>query len=213
MRVMGAVFLAFLIGCGQPVGPAQPIALSEKPAFPESGDDIAILAAVSEHVLTEREFVWRKAQFGITSQVLVDSNSARISGFLSAHQIRSEFRSEPKMAFPDLLFASLLERNQESRRWEEFVPPDSRILMVNLAEFETRENRNSNFSNRSRLEDRFPRMAVWIQAWRPGYSDNGQQAVLRFHIGPSPHASIGTYILEKVSGHWYVRTWKFSYFA
>ncbi|MDM4019420.1 hypothetical protein [Roseiconus lacunae] len=52
-----------------------------------------------------------------------------------------------------------------------------------------------------------------VQFWRPGYSDDGKRAVVRFYYGPSPHGAAGTYVLRYADGEWRIVASTISYYA
>jgi hypothetical protein len=52
----------------------------------------------------------------------------------------------------------------------------------------------------------------WVEVQLPGYSKDGQTALLRFTFGPTPHGSDGFYLLRKVKGHWEIITKRLSYY-
>jgi hypothetical protein len=42
----------------------------------------------------------------------------------------------------------------------------------------------------------------WVEVLLPGYSKDGQTALLRFGFGPTAHGAEGYYLLKKAKGHW-----------
>jgi hypothetical protein len=42
----------------------------------------------------------------------------------------------------------------------------------------------------------------WFEPQLPGYSKDGQSAIIRFSFGPTPHGAVGYYLLKKVKGRW-----------
>jgi hypothetical protein len=53
----------------------------------------------------------------------------------------------------------------------------------------------------------------WVEVQLPGYSKDGQTALLRFTFGPTPHGSDGFYLLRKVKGRWEIIAKRLSYYA
>ncbi len=51
-----------------------------------------------------------------------------------------------------------------------------------------------------------------VQFWRPGYSNNGKRAVVRFYYGPSPHGAAGTYVLQYATDGWQIVSSTISYY-
>lgn len=51
-----------------------------------------------------------------------------------------------------------------------------------------------------------------IEFWRPGYTDDGKRAIVRFYYGPSPHGAAGTYILRYTDKRWCITASRISYY-
>jgi hypothetical protein len=175
---------------------------------PAENSDRAIIETVARHILTQREFYWRRSEFRDDSKVALDRASPGESGMIARHQIEFELHDEPDHKIAEPLFSDLIERNRRPFAWNELESTDAPIVLLNLADYS--ERRAS--SEKPSLFEQRRDLAVWIHAWRPGYSRDQRQAVLRFWIGPSPHDSVGTYFLEKRDGRWSVVWWELSYF-
>lgn len=60
----------------------------------------------------------------------------------------------------------------------------------------------------------YPKAFAGIWLWNPGFSEDGQWALVRFSFAPTPHGAIGTYILVKDdTGKWQVTTRTIHYFT
>lgn len=62
-------------------------------------------------------------------------------------------------------------------------------------------------------ERRFKEGVLWVKLTLPGYSKSGDQAVLRFAFGPTPHGASGIYAFRKVRGSWVVQWREFAYYV
>ncbi len=52
--------------------------------------------------------------------------------------------------------------------------------------------------------DAHPKARGWLEAYLPGYSADGNRAVVRAGVGPWAHAAMLTAVLEKRGGKWVV---------
>ncbi|MEK7951182.1 hypothetical protein [Luteolibacter soli] len=133
--------------------------------------------------------------------LLVEKYYGGKSGFLSADQLRSEL-SEEGWTIPEEARADLERRARgEGRVSFAKLPPT-----LQLFEF-TEEDTYFQFRNRH------PGTCAWVSMWRPGFTKDGRQAVVRFMFGPTPHGAAATYLLERRDDGWHVVHHSLSYFA
>jgi hypothetical protein len=59
---------------------------------------------------------------------------------------------------------------------------------------------------------RFPDASGYVETWLPGYSRDGQTALLSFTFGPNPHGAVGCYVLRKTNGCWKISERRIRYF-
>lgn len=52
------------------------------------------------------------------------------------------------------------------------------------------------------LDTQFPKARGYVETRLPGYSRDGQNALLSFTFGPTPHGAVGFYLLKRVNGRW-----------
>lgn len=213
LKVTLILALIAISGCRQSLSSKQVECRVSDSGGPELDEDCAILELVARHVLQTGDFVWRQEDFGPNSQILIDSRSNGNAGFLSADQITGELGETGTRTISAPMIRSLGERNREIRPWDGLRSSDGRVVAVDLSQFNCDEFATERDGEPPLLINAYPRMAVYIDAWRPGFSENGSEAVLRFMIGPGPHASACTYFLEKKQGKWHIKWWKYSYFA
>ena len=119
--------------------------------------------------------------------------------YLSDAQLGSDLQD---YRIPDGVAASLRKRNQSvTTIWGDGLA--SRFAKI--GEFEQISDRNFH------PED-YPDCKLIATFWLPGYSANGQYAMVRFAISPTPHGSTGTYLLKRNGGTWSIEWFEESYY-
>jgi hypothetical protein len=157
-----------------------------------------IIAALDHFRTLQDLFLSGSKEDGI---LLVDRYYGGDSGFISSSQLGGELSDEgwtvPKDALADL------ERGAEKggEISSSKLPPTLRLF-----EF-TKEDTSFNF--RELHSD----ARAFVSLWRPGFTRDGKQAVVRFMFGPSPHGAAATYLLERRGNEWHVVHHSLSYFA
>jgi hypothetical protein len=66
---------------------------------------------------------------------------------------------------------------------------------------------------RSGFDSDDPERPSFARLWLPGFSNDGKQAVVIFHFGPTPHGAVATYLLEMGNGRWIVKEYGLLYYA
>jgi hypothetical protein len=203
-------FLGLLASCAAPVKPAAEV----KPAPPapaptrvkesappkttRPGDTGPVVAALAHfHSLPDLFLSGTKDD----GAVLVEGYYGGKSGYLSPGQIAGELSDEgwtiPEEARADLERRAL----NEGRVSLSKLPPTLRLF-----EF-AEEDAYFDFGKHH------PEARAWVSLWRPGYTRDGKQAVVRFMFGPTPHGAAATYLLEFRGNEWHVLHHALSYFA
>jgi hypothetical protein len=59
----------------------------------------------------------------------------------------------------------------------------------------------------------FPKARGWLKVYLPGYSNDGNLAVVRAMVGPWAHAASLTALMEKRHIGWVVKWYKIAYYA
>ncbi len=98
------------------------------------------------------------------------------------------------------VWQSLLDRNTRPKghsvRWDGFKPPSKRILVRDITHYAVRTDAQFSFWKQ------YPQAKSFIRAWLPGYSSDGQTALVEFEAWPA--TGYGAYILAKQQGRWKV---------
>lgn len=63
------------------------------------------------------------------------------------------------------------------------------------------------------FEGAYPKARGWLEAYLPGYSEDGTCAVVRAGVGPWAHAAMLTAVLEKSGEKWVVKWYHVAFFA
>lgn len=166
--------------------------------------DRQVLETLLLHLLTDSKFdMTRVSTNGAT--IALHSRTPEKTGFLMAHQIRSEIdhRTLPSEAESDL----------RRRNTPADAKPDTYdsvtafytnltfaagIVVTNLTEIWKGRRSFTSF------EDAHPKARGWLEAYLPGYSKDGTRAVVRAGVGPWPHPAMLTAVLEKRGDKWTV---------
>jgi hypothetical protein len=138
--------------------------------------------------------------------IVLHARTPEKTGFLMSFQIRSDLRGR---ALPDGTESHLRRRNTPAD-----AKPDTYeaiaasytnltfaagIVVADLTEVWKQRRSFRSF------EEAHSTARGWVEAYLPGYSADGAQAVVRAAIGPSPHGAMLTAVLEKVGSKWIVK--------
>jgi hypothetical protein len=98
----------------------------------------------------------------------------------------------------------VLKRNPDGKRYSLalYHPSNPNILLVDLRPTDL------DFLEFCR---QYPNARGYVEAYLPGYSPNGQEAVVLFRCGPTEHGAQGAYFLIKTSGRWEI-AWRDIYY-
>lgn len=172
------------------------------------GRDQQVLQALLSHLRADTNFNLTRTHPNPPTIVL-QANTPEKTGFLSVGQIRSDLRTN---SLPTELEDNLRRRN---------TPPDaapnsyeavsasytnltfsSGIVIADL-----KYARNSPLTMRA-FEEAYPAACGFVRAYLPGYSADGNMAVARASVGPTPHGATITALLEKTGNTWTVKWYR-----
>ena len=131
---------------------------------------------------------------------------------LGSGQIATELRKHKGKSIPEGAEEDLRNRNRKQASWKKFKPNDARIVVTDLDKYSLNMVKPPNEA-KPWVFDKYPNAIAHVRAWRAGYSKDRNKAVVRFWIGPSPHAAAGTYLLVRKDGKWHVKWKNIAYFA
>ena len=159
-----------------------------------SDDDKAVIEVVLRDMIDYDDVGPAVAERKMSSIVLVNKTYGSPDGliFLSDAQLDGEGHEKGEKAISADLRAELARRNpKEPISLAGFTPASSKILVKG-------EKAVGDF------RQVFPDAKVYVVAWLPGYSKDGQSAVFRACFGPTAHGATVTYMLLKKAGRWRV---------
>ena len=182
------------------------------PAIPDDRDR-QVLESLLLHLLAD-------SQFHITSGatktpvIMLHVRTPEKTGLITPDQIRADVGDR---VLPDEAGNDLRSRNTPAHSPAgtydatvafytnlTFVP---RIVVADLS-----ETWNRPFSIQA-FEDAYPKACGWAEAYLPGYSKDGSQAVVRAEVGPTPHGAAVTALLNRKGDKWVVKWCKISWYA
>jgi len=152
-------------------------------------EDSAVIQAVLDDVGTYKDF-----SYGVSkgrAVYLVDT-SQEFNGF-SENQMSSELR-ESKVGLElrkDLLRRNASELDLRPLNLKEWIYVGS----SEISRFQVSSNKS------------------WVSVCLPGYSEEGNKAVVRIAFGPTAHGAAATFMLERQDGAWRVLWRKVAYYA
>ena len=85
---------------------------------------------------------------------------------------------------------------------------EARIVVSNLAEIREKSINKFRF-----FEDACPKARGWLGSYLPGYSKEGNEAIVRAGVGPSAHGAMITAVLEKSGDKWVVKWYHISRYS
>lgn len=165
--------------------------------------DRQVLETLLLHLLSDSKFdMTRVSTNGVT--IVLHIRTPEKKGFLMSHQIRTEIGSRK--------LAGDAESDMRRRNTPADAKPDAYdsvaasytnltfaagIVVANVTET-WKEHRFISF------EEVHPKARGWLKAYLPGYSVDGNRAVIRAGVGPWEHGAMLTAVLERHSDKWVV---------
>ena len=189
-------------------------------------DDFAVLNAALSHLAADPKFGLAMAFDG--QQFVLHHETGGGGGDVRPGQVRGDFsgvlgRDAPEGAKPALSEEALEDldaRNNSSEieRFEGFsyrkadraparlagFKPDSPNVVV--GDLEAIPTGEFGHDFRRNFLKAYPDARAYVWAYLPGYSADGRRAIVRLSVGPSPHGTMATYLLERgpENGKWTV---------
>jgi hypothetical protein len=140
------------------------------------------------------------------SKIVLDAGTVGSSWYISEGQLRGESRRDKDKLIPPDVSADLRRRNPEKRvSLSDFKPKSSKVLVEDLSGVDLQFGGD--------FGKKYPYAKGCAEAWLPGFSDDGNTAVVRFFFGPTPHGATATCLLIKEDGCWKVKWRKTAYYV
>jgi len=172
-------------------------------------DDYQVLEMVLLDLIDFKEFTplvddGKKTDIVLSEKTAGSTGTMGSSGFLSDDQLRGESHDKKPYLIPADIRADLRRRNpKEPVSLRGFKPSRTKILLRDL----------SGLKRFGEFERKHPDARGYVEAWLPGYSKDGQTAVLRAWFGPTSHGATATYMLANKKGRWAIVWRKVAYYA
>lgn len=170
------------------------------PSVPDDRDR-QVLEAMLSHLLDDPEFnMTRVASTDAT--IVLNVRAPKKTGMIRPEQIAQD--TSERHSIPRDAQADLLRRNEKTGTYDSQLPSFAdvkfgrKVLITNLTSILDGDKFGQSF------EQAYPTAKAWVEAWLPGYSNDGTKAVIRAWIGPSSHGAIITAVFERRDGKWCV---------
>src|SRR5262249_10982188 len=122
--------------------------------------------------------------------LILNDHSVEKSGMLWDAQLSSEFDRKGGKDLPLRLRRALQARNKRPIEFNDLKLAAKDVVVFHIKDEELGDSLGE-------FDKAYPNASGYVNAWLPGYSQDGKDAVLRFWFGPSAHGAISTYRLRK----------------
>jgi hypothetical protein len=179
--------------------------------------DARVLETLLLHLLHDPKFEMTRVptnEWVIAPVIVLYSRTPEKTGFLQAQQLHSDTGEHtlPRWAEQDLRRRnSPVNAKPDSydcvTAYYTNLTFHSRIVMTDLS------NVSSNRQSFRGLQDAYPNARGFVRAYLPGYSKDGNQALVRAAVAPSVHGAMITALLEKSGEKWIVKWYHIAQYA
>lgn len=188
-------FVVLLIACAlaSALSAANPVAPDER--------DRQVLQTLLLHLLAHPEFDMTNVPAqGAT--IILHRRTPEKTGMLQSNQIRADLGGRKKL--PAGIEQALRRRNSRSTGFDSVEASFAELkFAAGIVVTDLTGNRGFVGSARA-FEKAHPKARGWVEAYLPGYSNDGAQAVVRAWIGPTPHGASVIALLKKRGEKWVV---------
>jgi hypothetical protein len=197
--VLLAMLLEAVLGC---TSPREPI-LASPPGVADERDR-QVLETALLHLLTTNDFDMTRVEKR-DALIVLYARTPEKTGMIQPGQIRGDL--DERHTIPEDIQHDLLRRNEQPGSHNTHVASftglkfDQQVVVADLAAQQERR-KEMRFDA---FEKAYPRARGYAEAYLPGYSQDGSQAVVRAWVGPSPHGAVATVFLERSGGTWRVK--------
>jgi hypothetical protein len=176
-----------------------------RPPDPVTSTDVRVLSTALEHFASSADATDLHVPATKKPRLVLDVKSPSGLGVSSA-QLRSN-TERLGWSVPESLAEDLRRRNGEAVSFK--GQPFGQQIVVKDPQGHYRGAHKGSRSQQRRI---FRDRRAYAQAWLPGYSEDGRQAVVCFWFGPTSHDAMATYLLVKEAAGWRVQRHTFTYF-
>jgi hypothetical protein len=168
-------------------------------ALPNTNDIEVLSTAIRHFVQNEKP----RGTAPNARKILIFPRSRTTDGMLSDDQLESELRENPQVVSSQLII-NLRERNAKNTSLEGLAEQNPDFVLDDLSRLKGEWP--------SLFWEVYPDAKCWIDTWLPGYSQDGNEAVVKFWFGPTSHGATAIYVLQRKNGKWKVMWNDYSYY-
>lgn len=182
-------------------------------AVPPDRRDGQVLEALLRQLLADQKFDMTRVSTN-GAVIVLHARTPEKTGFLQSHQMRSDVGGHT--------LPSDAERDLRRRNSRPDAKPDTYEAVVasftnltfgaGIVVADLTDKFGGRHSYRA-FEDVHPNARGWVEAYLPGYSNDGVHAVVRAGVGPSAHGAMVTALLEKSGETWHVKWHHIAWYA
>src|SRR5258708_13616666 len=182
-------------------------ALSAAPQIALDDRDRQVLETLLLRLLTDSDFNMTRVSSN-SAIIVLNERTPEKTGMIRPEQMEHDIGKGHTI--PGGVQSDLLRRNEKPGTYDSQLASfaalkfGQRVVVTNVTAISQRDRFSRAF------EQAHPTALAWVEAWLPGYSKDGTQAVVRAWIGPSDHGAVVTAFLEKSGDKWGI---KWHYFA
>ena len=172
---------------------------------PPAGLDHSLINAVLDDLVNSNVFRLGGSNDPTRYELILHVQSRMPTSILSTQKVRSEARlSQVKVA--KKLCDNLVERNKEPVSLAGFRPRNPDVVIRDLSGVDGKRR----YLVVKQFKTKFPNARGFVQTWMPGYSQDGNTAIVRFRCGPprdqqNSAGQVGTFLFSRRGDHWEVQ--------
>ena len=182
------------------------------PAVPDLRDG-QVLEALLLHLLADPKFDMARVPTN-GAVIVLHAQTPKGTGFLQSHQIRSDVGGH---TLPGDAERDLRRRNSPPDvKPDTYDPVAASFTNLTFGAGIAVSDLTGIWSQRrssGAFEAAHPKARGWVEAYLPGYSNDGSRAIVRALVGPSAHAAMVTAILEKTDDKWVIKWHHIAWYA
>ena len=186
--------------------------LGATPTVPDERDR-QVLEALLLHLLADPKFDMTRVPTN-GAAIVLHVRTPEKTGFLQSHQMKSDIggHSLPGDAERDLRHRNS-QPDAKPDTYEAVVASFTNLTFgAGIVVADLTDKWGGRRFYRA-FEEAHPKARGWVQAYLPGYSNDGARAVVRAGVGPSAHGAIVTALLEKSGDRWLVKWHYIAWYA
>ena len=216
MRLRFVLVLLMIVGgCAETRRVSAPVAHAMATPRPEPAtlpapaqtDDEQVLEIALLAFAVRGDGVWLKPEPG-KERLVVHHETVGKTRMLGDRQLDSDVRKTGQATPPDVA-ESLRKRNGAAAPLAGLRLTDRRLSIANLDDVYNA----SRFDRDELFRQQFPDAFAEAHAWLPGFSHDGNESVVRFWFGPTPHGATATFYLRRHPDGWKIKWYSIAHYV